>query len=200
MQVQSLWSRRSTRGGHGNPLQYSCLENPIDGEALQAIVHWVTKIWTQLKRLSSHNVHLLMLLLMDIWVTSGLWLWICLYVSFGECSCSVAKSCPTLPDPMDCSTPGFPVHHQLLELAQTHVQVSDATNHLILCHPLLLLPTIFPSIRVSSNESVLRMRWPKYWSFSISPSNEYSGLIPFRIDWFDHAVQRTFKSLLQLHS
>ena len=110
MQVQSLRSRRSTRGGHGNPLQYSCLENPIDGEALQAIVHWVTKIWTQLKRLSSHNVHLLMLLLMDIWVASSLWLWICLYVSFGECSCSVAKSCPTLPDPMDCSLPGFSIY------------------------------------------------------------------------------------------
>ena len=113
MQVQSLGSRRrSTRSGHGNPLQYSCLENPIDGEALQAIVPWVTKSWTQLKRLSSHNVHLFMLLLMDICVASSLWLWICLYVSFGECSCSVAKSCPTLQDPMDCSTPGFPVHHQ----------------------------------------------------------------------------------------
>ena len=79
------------------------------------------------------------------------------------------------------STPGFPVHHQLLELAQTHVhQIGDA----ILCGPLLLLPSIFPSIRVFSNESVLHIRWPKYWSFSISPSNEYSGLISFRIDWF----------------
>ena len=77
------------------------------------------------------------------------------------------------------------------------------SNHLILCHPLLLLPSIFPSIRVFSNESVLHIRWPKYWSFSfsISPSNEYSGLIPFRIDWFDLlAVQETLKSLLQHHS
>ena len=75
------------------------------------------------------------------------------------------------------------------------------SNHLILCHPLLLLPSIFPSIRVSSSESVLHIRWPKYWSFSISPSNEYSGLISFRIDWFDLlAVQGTLKSLLQLHS
>ena len=75
------------------------------------------------------------------------------------------------------------------------------STHLILCHPLLLLPSIFPSIRVFSNESVLRIRWPKYWSFSISPSNEYSGLISFRINWFDlFAVQGTLKSLLQHHS
>ena len=77
------------------------------------------------------------------------------------------------------------------------------SNHLILCHPLLLLPSIFPSIRVFSSESVLRIRWPKYWSFSfsINPSNEYSGLISFRIDWFDLlAVQGTLKSLLQRHS
>ena len=75
------------------------------------------------------------------------------------------------------------------------------TNHLILCHPLLFLPSIFPSFRVFSNESGLRIRWPKYWSFSISPSNEYSGLISFRIDWLDLlAVQGTLKSLLQHHS
>ena len=100
---------------------------------------------------------------------------------------SVTQSCPTLCDPMDCSTPGLPVHHQLLELAQTHVhQVGDAIHHIILRRP-LLLPSIFPSIRVFSNESVLHIRWPKYWtfSFSISPSNEYSGLISFRIDRFD---------------
>ena len=77
------------------------------------------------------------------------------------------------------------------------------SNHLILCHPLLFLPSVFPSIRVFSKESVLHIRWPKYWSFSfsISPSNEYSGLISFRMDWFDIlAVQRTLKSLLQHHS
>ena len=103
---------------------------------------------------------------------------------------------------MDCSTPGLPIHHQLLELAQTHVHRCMASvmpsNHLILCHP-LLLPSIFPSIMVFSNESILRIRWPKYWSFSfsISPSNEYSGLISFRIDWFDLlAVQETLRSLL----
>ena len=90
---------------------------------------------------------------------------------------SVAQSCLTLCDPMDCSTPGFPVHHQLPELAQTHVhRVVMPSNHLILLHLLLLLPSVFPSIRIFSNESVLPVRWPKYWSFTfnISPSNEYS--------------------------
>ena len=93
---------------------------------------------------------------------------------------SVAQSCPTLCNPMDCSTPGFPVHHQLLELTQTHVYwVVMPSNHLMLCWPLLLLPSIFLSIRVFSNESVLCITWPKYWSFSftISASSEYSGLI-----------------------
>ena len=92
--------------------------------------------------------------------------------------------------------PGFPIHHQLPEPTQTHV-------HLIFCHSLLLLLSIFPSIRVFSNESVLLIRWPKCWSFSfsISPSKEYPGLISFRIDWFDLlAVQGTLKSLLQHHS
>ena len=102
------------------------------------------------------------------------------------------------------ATPGFPVHHKLSEFAQTHVHgVGDVTNHLILCHLLLLLTAIFPSIRVFSNESTLHIRWPKYWSFSfsISPSDEYSGLISFRMDWLDLlAVQGTLKSLLQHHS
>ena len=116
---------------------------------------------------------------------------------------SVAPSCPILCDPMDCSTPGFPVNHQLLEFAQTHVHwVGDAIQP---SHPLLSLSSpasIFPSIRVFSNESALHIRWPKYWSFSfnISPSNEYSGLISFKIEWFDLAVQRTLKSFLQYHS
>ena len=111
----------------------------------------------------------------------------------------VTQLCPTLCNLMDCTTPGFPIHHQLPELAQTHVhRVGDAINHLIFCCPVLLLPSIFPSIGVFSNESVLRIRWPKYWSFNISLSNEYLGLISFRIDWFDlFAVQGTLKSLLQ---
>ena len=105
---------------------------------------------------------------------------------------------------MDCSTPGFPVHHQLLESALTHVHwVGEPSNHLILYHPLLLLPSIFPSIRVFSNESALHIRWPKYWSFSfsISISNEHLGLMSFRMDWLDLlALQGTLKSLLQHHS
>ena len=106
---------------------------------------------------------------------------------------------------MDCSTPGFPVQHQLPELAQTHVHIKSVmpSNHLILCCSLLLLPSIFPSIRIFSNESVLCIRWLKYWSFSfnISPSNEYSGLISFGIDWFYLlSVQGTLKRLLQHHS
>ena len=100
--------------------------------------------------------------------------------------------------------PGLPVHHQPPEFTLTHVHwVGDAFNHLILCLPLLLLPSIFPSIRVFSNELALHIRWPKYWSFhfSISPSNEYSGLISFRRDWLDLlAVQWTLKSLLQHHN
>ena len=102
---------------------------------------------------------------------------------------------------MDCSTPGFLVHHHLLELAQTHVhRVGDAIQP---THPLLHLLSIFPNIRVFSNESVLRIQWSKYWSFSfsISPSREYLGLISFRVDVFYFlAVQGTLKSLLQHHS
>ena len=104
---------------------------------------------------------------------------------------------------MDCSMPGFLVHHQIPELAQTYVLESVMpSNHLILCCP-LLLPSIFPSIKVFSSESVLCVRWPKYWSFnfSISSSKEYSGLISFRIDWLDRfAVQGTLKILLQHHN
>ena len=93
--------------------------------------------------------------------------------------------------------PGFPVHHRLLEFTQTRpIELVMPSNHLILCGPLLLLPSIFPSIRAFSNESVLLIRWPKFWSFSISPSNEYSVLTSFRINWFDLlAVQWTLKSL-----
>ena len=117
------------------------------------------------------------------------------------CCCSVTKSCLILCKLMDCSTPGFPVLHYHLEFAQLMSTESVMpSNHLILYHPLLFLPLIFPSIRVFSSESALHIRWPKYWSFSfiISPSNEYSGLISFGIHWFDlFAVQGTLKSLLQ---
>ena len=120
------------------------------------------------------------------------------------CCCSFTKLCPTPCDPMDCSTPdslSFTISWSLLKLMS--IELGMPSNHLILCHPLLLLPSIFPSIMVFSNESTLCIMWPKYWSFSfsISPANEYLGLISFRIDWFDLlVVQGTLGSLLQHHS
>ena len=101
---------------------------------------------------------------------------------------SVTQLGLTLCDPMDSSTPDQPVHHQLLELVQLmSIESVMPSNHLILCRPLILLPSIFPNTRVFFNKSALCIRWPKYWSFSIriSPSNEYSGLISFRMDWLD---------------
>ena len=116
------------------------------------------------------------------------------------CCCPVTKSCLTLHDPMDHSTPGFPVPHRLPSLPKLmSIESGISSNPLILCHPLLLLPSIFPSTRLFSNESAVCIRWLKYWSFSfsISPFKEYSGLISFKMDWFDLlAFQGTLKSLL----
>ena len=114
--------------------------------------------------------------------------------------CSVTKSCLILCNPMDCSTPGSPVLHYPQVFAQIHVYwVVMPSNRLIFCHPFLPCLQSFPAPG-SSNESTLCIRWPKCWSFSISPSNEYSGLISFRIGWFNLlAVQGTLKSL-QHHS
>ena len=144
------------------------------------------------------------------WATDLIWLPFLRLITLssldcGDCCCfSAAQLCPTLCDPMNRSTPGLPVHHQLPEFTQTHVhRVMMPSSHLILFRPLLLLPPIPPSIRVFSNESALHMRWPKYWrfSFSICLSNEHPGLISFRMDWLDLlAVQGTLKSLLQHHS
>ena len=130
-------------------------------------------------------------------------IWQGLVVAFSSVQLSsVAQSCLTLGYPMNCSTPGLPVHNQLPESTQTHVHwVGDAIQPS--CRPLLLLPSIFPSIRVFSNESTLCIRRPKYWSFSfnISPFDEHPGLIGFRMDWLDFSVvQGTLKSLLQHHS
>ena len=130
--------------------------------------------------------------------------WVCTQDNWYHQFSSVTQKCLTVTLWTSCSLPGFHVHHQLLELAQTHVHwVSDAIQP---SHPLLsppYPPSIFPSIRVFSKDSVLHIRWPKYWSFSfnISPSNEHPGLISFRMDWLDLlAVQGTLKSLLQHHS
>ena len=112
---------------------------------------------------------------------------------------SVAQSCPTLCDLMNCSTrASLSITNSQSLLKLMSIELVMPSNHLIFCCPLLLLPSIFPSIRVFSNESVLCIRWPRYWSFSISPSNECSGPITFRMDWFNLlAVQGTLKSLLQ---
>ena len=106
---------------------------------------------------------------------------------------SVTQACPTLCDPMDCSTAVLSVHHNsriLLRLMS--IELVMPSNHLILCHPLLLLSSIFPSIRVFSNESALHIRWPEYWNFSfnISPSNEHPGLLSFGMDWLDLLASR----------
>ena len=131
---------------------------------------------------------------------SGTW---CLPFSSVQFS-SVTQSCPTFCDPMNRRVPGCSVHHHLpSSLKLKSIESVMPSSQLILCHPLLLLPPIPPSIRVYSNESTLRMKWPKYWSFSfsISPSNEHPGLISFKMDWLDFLeVQGTLKSLLQHHS
>ena len=115
---------------------------------------------------------------------------------------SLAQSCLTLCDPIDCSTPTsvpFTISWSLLK--PMSIELVMPSNHLILCHPPLHLPSIFPSIRVFPNESAFPIRWTKYWSFSFNPSNEYSGLISFRMDWLNLlVVQGTLKSLLQHHS
>ena len=117
---------------------------------------------------------------------------------------SVTQSCLTLCNPMNRSMPGLPIHHNCRSLPKLiFIESVMPSNHLTLCHPLLLLPSILPRIRVFSNESAFCIRWPKYrsFSFNISPSNEHPGLISFRMDWLDLlAVQGTLKSLLQHHS
>ena len=116
---------------------------------------------------------------------------------------SVSQLCPTLCDPTNCSQASLSITNSRSPPKPMSIELAMPSNHLILCRPLLLPPSIFPSIRVFSYESAPHIRWPKYWSFifSISPSNEYSGLISFRMDWLDLlAVQGTLKSLLQHHS
>ena len=157
---------RSPGKGNGNPPKYSCLEKSMDRGAWQATGHGVATSPTR-----EHST---------AWSQSYFksWkmiLWKC-FTQFGP----VAQACPSLCDPMNCSTPGLPVHHQLSEFTQVmSIELVMPPSHLILCCPLLLLPPIPPNIRVFSNESNLHMRWPKYWSFSfsISPSKEIPGLI-----------------------
>ena len=114
---------------------------------------------------------------------------------------SVSQLCPTLCDPMAARQASLSITNSWSSLKLMPIELVMPSSHLILCHPLLLLPSIFPSIRVFSNESTLCMRWPNYWSFSlsISPSNEHPGLISFRMDWLD-LLAVTLKSRLQHHS
>ena len=128
----------------------------------------------------------------------------CLQTCFMDKFSSVTQWCLTLCDPMNHSMPGLPIHHHSWSPPKPmSIDLVMPSNHLILCRPLFLLPSILPSVRVFSNESALCIRWPKYWSFSfnISPSHEHLGLISFSTDWLDLlAVQGTLKSLLQHHS
>ena len=164
--------------GNGTPLQYSCLENPRDGGAWWAAIYGVAQSRTRLKRLSSSSSSKVS----SIQSLSRVRPFATRWAATNQASLSITK------------------FRKLLKLMS--IESVMPSNHLILCCPLLLLPSIFPSIRVFSNDA-LCIRWPKYWNFnlSISPSNEYSGLISFRIDWFDLlAVQGTLENLLQHHS
>ena len=191
-------SGRSPGGGHGNPLQYSCLENSMDRGGWRATVHGVAKSWTWLKPLGTLVIHIALLQP-------------CSSDMNGTKTTSVQfSSIQSLSLVGLFVTPWIAAHQASLSIANsqsslklTSIESVMPSSHLILCHPLLLLPLISPSIRVFSNEWTLCMRWPKYWSFSfsISPSKELPGLISFRMDWLDLlAVQGTLKSLLQHHS
>ena len=168
----------------------------MDRGAWQATVYGVAK---SLTLLSTHTLNITI----QVWIISlSLSTIIIHYPTLTKFSGSVVSD--SLQPPWTAALPGFPVHHQLPELAKLmSIELVMPSNHLILCCPFLLLPSVFPTITVFSSESVLPIRWPKYWSFrfSISPFNEYSGLISFRTDWFDLlSVQGTLKSLLQYHS
>ena len=176
--------------GNGNLLQYSCLENSKDRGAWWATVPRIKRIrhnWG----INTFNTYYLLLIIFILLENIS-------DIQFS----SVTQLCLTLCNPMECSTPGLQVHRNSWSLLKLmSIKSVMPSNHLILCCPLLLLSSIFTSIRVFSSESVLCIRWPKYWSFSISLSNEYSGLTSFRIDWFDLlAVQGTLKGRLQHHS
>ena len=180
--------RKTPRRQNCNPLQYSCLENPMDRGAWWATVHVVTKSWAWRRNSAcTHNASLVTFCyphsVSSVQSLSHVQLFVTPWIAACQASLSIINS------------------RSLLRVMS--IESVMPSSHLILCCPLFLLPPIPPSIRVFSNESTLLMRWPKYWSFSFSiiPSKEISGLISFRMDWLDLlAVQGTLKSLLQHHS
>ena len=198
------WVARCPGEGHGNPLWYSSLENPMDRGTWWTTVHAVTKSWTWLKQLSTLTRRLLWVILGFVSTTYML----SIISDFAnETQFSTVQS---LSHVRLFATPWIAARQASLSITNSRsspklmcIESVMPSSHLILCRPLLLLLPIPPSIRVFSNESALRKRWPKYWSFSfsISPANEHPGLISFRMDWLDLlAVQGTLKSLLQHHS
>ena len=202
---------RSPGNGNGNPIQYSCLENPMieETDGLQSVGS--QRIGHKWSGLALTHTQLYMTLCSpkffhdyNLVLTKTLWCRRQVILSHFQFSSVQSLSCIRL-----FATPWIAAHQASLSITNSRslrklmsIESVMPSSHLSLCHPLLLLPSIPPSIRVFSNESTLRMRWPKYWSFSfsISPSNEYSGLISFRMDCYLLAVQGTLKSLLQHHS
>ena len=172
---------RCPGGGHSNPLQYFCLENSMDRGVWRAAAQWMAKNWTWLRGLKSTHITLVTdFFISSVLSLSRVWLFATPWIATHQASLSITNS------------------RSLLKLMS--IESVMPSNGLILCYPLLLQPSIFPSIRVFSNGSAIRIRWSKYWNFSlnIGPSSTYSGLISFLMDWLDlHAVQGTLKSLLQ---
>ena len=189
--------KTSLGGGNGNAFQYSCLENCLDGEACKATVHRITKCWMWFsEKTTTNNTFLTPLCMLPFSPYS-------LFISFNF------SSLQSLSRVRLFATPWIAARQASLSIINSRsspklksIKSVMPSNHLILCHPLLFCPPTPPSIRVFPNESSLRIRWPKYWSFSFSiiPSKEHPGLISFRMDWLDLlAVQGTIKSLLQHH-
>ena len=171
----------------GSSLRYSYWDNSMEKGPWWATVHGVTKSQTWLKQLNMHTCN--QVIVPSIWTSPNAVVQSLSHVTLFETPWTAVHQ----------ALLSFPLYQSLVKLMS--IESVMPFNHLILCWTLLLLPSIFPNIRVFSNESVLCIRWPKYWSFSVSPSEDYSGLISFRIDWFDLlAVKRTLKSLLQHHS
>ena len=208
---------RSPGEGNGNPLQYSCLENSMDRGAWWAAIHEVTNSWIQLSNFTSilsrviWQMKLSFTNLPRVNQTVRIQIQICftLKTCFYYISYLSVTSVQLLSHVQHLAIPWTAAHQASLSITSSQslqklmsTESVMPSNHLILCRP-LLLPSIFPSTRMFSNESALHIRWPKYWSFSfnISPSNEHPGLISFKMDWLDLlAVQETLKSLLQHHS